>query len=162
MNRVVTAFLVAGLVLAAPATLLSESQSAASAESAEIAVIVHEENSMSSLSLKELSRLYLGKTTIFPDDTRVQLGEDSATEEEFYRVVLNWSPVKVAKHWIKQVFSGASGSPPHRFKRVRDIADFVDDNRGAICFLSADKLDSTMNVISIEGLRPGDDGYPLR
>jgi len=77
-----------------------------------IAVIVHPGNPLTSISLDELRRLYLGSRTTLPNREAVILLESPAVRERFYTSALKMSPDRVKRHWIGVVFAGESDTPP--------------------------------------------------
>ncbi len=133
-----------------------------STATAQIVVVVNDSNSISDLTLDELKRIYLGKTTAFPDGKEIVLMEYSPLCEKFYKAVLNMTELKVRKHWMKVVFSGEYATPPTEYKDLDEIKNQVCKNRGAICFVGLSEVEDCMKVLTIEGKKPDDEGYPLR
>ena len=80
--------------------------------SAQFAVIVHRTNPIDSLSLEDLRRLYLGRTTTFKNQERIDLLEFTPGRKGFYRTALGMSEDQVRRHWVAVVFSGEPGTAP--------------------------------------------------
>ncbi len=126
-----------------------------------IAVIVNRSNPVKNVSATDLQRLYLGATTMFPNRERVLLLEQTGLRESFYRTVLMMSGDRVKRYWIGVVFSGSGAAPPKSVNEAAVVLDFVRHGRGAIAFVDAHAVDSTVKVLAIEGSRPGDRDYAL-
>ncbi len=149
---------VAGLVLAF--AVLSACASEASGQSA---VIVHRDTSaVEDLSMLELRRIYLGRVTAFSDGTRIRLLQTQGPDTTFFRSVLQRSVRQVREHWISELLSGGTGTPPTDVP-LNEAADRVANDRGAICFvpMPVDEL-AGVKILMIDGRRPSDDAYPLR
>lgn len=129
--------------------------------SAEIAMVVHPDNPMTDISLDNLKRIYLGKTTSFESGDAIVLTVNSKLNEEFYELVLNMSVKRVRKHWMKIVFEGVFATPPIAFQDLLEMKKFIGQNVGSIGFMDILAVDSTLKVLTIEGLSPGASGYPL-
>lgn len=133
-----------------------------STATAQIAVVVNDSNSTSDLTMDQLKRIYLGKTTAFPDGKTVVLMEHGSLNEEFYKTVLDMTLLKVRKHWMKIVFSGVYATPPTEYKDSDEIKRLVCKNKEAICFVRLTDADDCMKVLTIDGKNPEDKDYPLR
>lgn len=127
-----------------------------------IAVIVHPDNPLSMISREELRRFYLGTSTTLPNKESVLLLESATIRERFYAAALGMSVSRVKRHWIGVVFSGESGIPPREVGGPEELRQFVATHRGAIAFLEAADVTSSVKVLTIDGLRPGDARYPLK
>ncbi len=127
-----------------------------------IAVIVHPGNPLSSISLDELRRLYLGTRTTLPNKEAVILLESPAVRERFYAAALRMSADRVKRHWMGIVFAGESDAPPKEVGGADALVQFVATHAGGIAFLPAGSSTDAVKVLAIEGMRPHDPGYPLR
>jgi ABC-type phosphate transport system substrate-binding protein len=132
------------------------------AVSAQIAVVVHPDNSILDIELDHLKRIYLGKITTFKSGESIVLTENTRLGEEFYQAVTDMSLRRVRKHWMKIVFEGAYATPPTHFEDLAELKYFISRNRGAIGFVELDEIDSSLKVLTIDGLGPEADNYPLR
>jgi hypothetical protein len=126
-----------------------------------IAVIVNRSNPVKNVSASDLQRLYLGATTTFPNREHVLLLEQTSLRDSFYRTVLMMSEDRVKRYWIGVVFSDAGATPPKSVNDAALVLDFVRHGRGAIAFVDAEAVDSTVKVLAVEGSRPGDPDYAL-
>jgi ABC-type phosphate transport system substrate-binding protein len=129
---------------------------------AQIVVVVNPRNPVRNLSLEELRRLYLGRTTSFRQNQPVMLLEQADARRAFYRSALGMNEARVKRHWIGIVFSGETATPPRTIAGVDELKRAVAQNAGAIGFLDVAATDPSVKVLTINGLHPGDAAYPLR
>jgi ABC-type phosphate transport system substrate-binding protein len=127
-----------------------------------IAVIVNRGNPLEGVNADDLRRLYLGTTTVFPNKERVVLFEEADLRESFYRTVAKMNGDRVKRHWIGVVFTGSSAIPPKTLAEGMELRELVSRQRGAIGFVDPRAVDESVKVISVDGFRPGDPGYPIR
>ena len=127
-----------------------------------VAIIVNPSNTMSNVTMDGLRRLYLGRTTAFPDRTPVQLLESSGLRERFYTTVLGMTGDRVTRHWIGLVFAGEASSPPRDRESATELVRLVAATKGAIAFVPASAANATVTVLPIDGKRPGHPSYSLR
>lgn len=101
-------------------------------------VVVHEENPVDSLSKSDLSKIFLGKTTAWPNGQSVrpvdQAG-DRGTREAFSEDVHNRKVPAIKSYWQRQIFSGR-GTPPTELSSDREVLDYVRRNPGGVGYVS--------------------------
>jgi phosphate transport system substrate-binding protein len=129
---------------------------------AQIVVIVNPRNPVKDLSLEELRRLYLGRTTTFRQDLQVSLMEQAVVSDAFYQAALGMNEARVRRHWIGIVFSGETAKPPRSFAAAEELKKAVAENPGAIAFIDLAETDPDMKVVTSNGRQPDDERYPLR
>ncbi|MDX1756309.1 MAG: hypothetical protein R3175_09645 [Marinobacter sp.] len=93
---------------------------------------------MSSLTLEELSRLYLGQTTTDGNGRELSVYdlEDSAARSEFSRAALSMSLTQLRAYRAKQVFTGR-GRPPRQLEAA-ELIERLQQNDQAIGYLPQD------------------------
>lgn len=126
-----------------------------------IAVVVHPDNPTDDLTLEELRRLYLGRSTTFGDGTSVVLLELPGLRRAFYKAALGMAEDRVRRHWVTIAFQGDLAIPPREVTAVAAMLSEVASTRGAIGFLAFTDADESVKALTIDGLHPGDAGYPL-
>lgn len=131
-------------------------------EGTSLAVVVSIDNPISNLSLVELQRIYLGKTTLFPDGQEIELIEHAQSVEQFCLKGLEMTTLRFRKHWLKLIFSGGYATPPKECERIEDIDKLLCRNVGAICFVPTASVESCMKVLTIDSLGVNDEGYVLK
>ncbi len=103
-------------------------------------IVVHKENQTAELSRKELSRIFLKKTTTWKDGQKIQpvdLQEASDLREDFSTIVLRKKISRVKSYWQRKIFSGRGVPPPEKLSEA-EVLRFVEENPGAIGYVSAD------------------------
>ena len=102
-------------------------------------VVVNSTNPDTVLTKEELSKIFLKKVKkwdglkekIMP----VDLVEDSSIRKEFSEKILDKQISSVKAYWQKQIFSGR-GVPPPEKKSDEDILEYIEENQGAIGYIS--------------------------
>ena len=115
---------------------------------ADVAIIVNASNS-TSLSDKDISRLFLGKLKKFSNGEKavaVNLKFGSDTRNEFEKKVLKKSSSQIKAYWSKLVFSG-KGKPPPELVSDKDIIALVSSDSNVIAYIDAANVDDTVKVL---------------
>ena len=116
-----------------------------------VAVVTNRDNSLASVDLEQLRRLYLGQVQTLPNRTRVKLIESPGARTAFYRSVLGMSPDRLRRHWIGVVFQGEGATPPTEIALPEDLLRFVAANLGAVAFVDASLVDQSVKILVVEG-----------
>ena len=102
-------------------------------------IIVNKSNSTSTLTKKEVSKLFLKKTTRWKElDIKVDpvdLTDDSVVRIKFSNEILGKKVGAVKAYWQKLIFSGRRVPPPEK-KTDIDVLKYVHENTGAIGYVS--------------------------
>jgi hypothetical protein len=128
---------------------------------AQIRIIVHPATPDTSISMRELARLFRGEYSALPGGDRVRLVEHTAARTAFYERVVQMSGDQFRRHWIRVVFAGNPVTPPEGFATLADAQRFVATHRGALAFVNG-PVDASVKVLLVDGRSPGDPAYPLR
>ena len=115
--------------------------------SAEVAVIVNPANA-TALSDKDIERIFLGKQKRFAEGHSIKViyGKTGAgSRVEFEQKALRKSSSQIKAYWSKLVFTG-KGKPPTELSEA-DAIKFVADNRYAIAYVDASKVDASVKVL---------------
>ena len=136
--------------------------------SAQVAVVVNKANPVRDISLRQVQDIYLGNTVAWTDHLRifpVSLKSKEVVTKTFFMKALNKKPNDMRRIWIRLMLSG-DVSPPKVVGLASDVLDYVASNEGAIGFVDVVHLDDraheAVQVISVEGALPSQDGYLLR
>ncbi len=115
-------------------------------------VIVNAQNPVGLLTTKEISRLFLLKTTTWPFGQvvlPVELDGDSPVRAAFIRDIHHKSPVDITVYWEQMVYQGKA-SPPPTAASDGEIMDYVREHPSAIGYVSAGaKLTPDLKPITI-------------
>ena len=116
---------------------------------AEISVIVHPSQA-STLDQKQISKIFLGKSTKFPDGTAaipINLPEADASRLAFDSKVLKKSAQQIKSYWSKQVFTG-KGRPPRQEDSASEVIAIVKDNPSIIGYVDSSAVTADVKVIA--------------
>lgn len=114
-------------------------------------VVVNKENKVASLTTDDLTRIFLGKKTLWDSGTRivpVMPEEESATGELFLSATLKKSVSQFRAYWKRLLFSGG-GAVPKVFRNHDQLLDFVARQPGAIGVVEASAVDDRVRVLEI-------------
>lgn len=113
-------------------------------------VIVNSANPMTSISYENVSRIFLKKSSKFPNGlsaSPIDLPGNSAIRERFSEDVHGESASAVDAYWQKLIFSGRDIPPAQ--KTEKGVLDFVRSNDGAIGYVSATTDTSGVKVVLV-------------
>ena len=128
---------------------------------AQIAVVVHPQAPLTSVSLEDLRRYFLGKATTI-GSARAVVVESSPSRQAFYHALTGLNADIVHRRWVALAFRGESPGVPRAFSDAAELQKFVRETPGAIGFVDAHDVDPSLKVLVVDGKRPSDAGYALR
>jgi ABC-type phosphate transport system substrate-binding protein len=115
---------------------------------AEVAVIVHQDNTNSSISKNEVARIYLGKLKSFPngsDAIPIDLNSGDA-KKEFYAKVVRKSDAQLRAYWSRIIFTG-KGQPPRQESSEDSVLNLISTNPNLVGYVQASKVTDNVKVI---------------
>lgn len=122
---------------------------ATAAHAGEMAIIVNPAAGVDSLSSDDIIRIFLGKSTSFPNEmsvTPIAHKEGTAIRNQFDSAILHKSASQVKAYWAQQVFTGR-GSPPDEYASDEEIKKLVASNPSMIGYIESSAVDSTVKVV---------------
>ena len=131
------------------AVLMGLSSLSAVCIAAEIAVVVHPENSTLRLAKKDVKRIFLGKKTVFPDRsaaTPVDQKIESKIRNDFYLSVAGKAPPQMQTYRAKMVFSGKA-KLPHVLADDNSVKQWVANHKKAIGYIKQASVDDSVKVV---------------
>ncbi len=115
-------------------------------------LIVNAANAVTTLSHDDVNRIFLKKTTKWPNDQPVlpvDLPATAAARQAFSKDVLRRVPYEVAAYWNQAIFSGRALPPPTKSSDSEVLA-YVRDNPNAIGYVAADtKIGESVKVLTL-------------
>ncbi|MCA9732483.1 MAG: substrate-binding domain-containing protein [Deferribacteres bacterium] len=102
-------------------------------------IIVHESNSITKLSRKKLSRIFLKKEGQWKNGekiTAVDLVENSEIREAFSREIHGKNVSSIKAYWQKQIFTGRDVPLPEKLTE-EEVIRYVQENDGAIGYVAS-------------------------
>jgi ABC-type phosphate transport system substrate-binding protein len=128
------------------ATALSLASLAAHAE---LVVIVNPKNPAANLSADQVSALFLGTATTFPDGGAAILAdqpESASIRGDFYQKATGRSVAQVKATWARLTFTG-KGTPPKELKTDAEVKAFVASDPKAIGYVDASAVDGSVKAV---------------
>lgn len=118
---------------------------------AEVVVIVsvNNSNTYTGLEQEEIKRIFLGKTSQFPDDSSAityDLPKGSESRAEFAERYLGKTESQLNSYWSRRIFAGKQ-KPPKTVDNAEKMKQKVAASKKAIGYIDSKDLDSTVVVI---------------
>jgi ABC-type phosphate transport system substrate-binding protein len=113
-----------------------------------IAVVVHPTNG-AELSKDDLSRLYTGRTSNFPDGSSavpINLGDASSLRAMFDEKALGRSSSQIKAYWSKLVFTG-KGTPPKEVATPAEVLQLVANNPNIVGYIDSAEVTPAVKVV---------------
>jgi hypothetical protein len=132
---------------------------------ADVAIVVNSANPVSNLTLSELRKIYFGDRQYWKGNlpVLVLMRSHGAHEREVVlRVVFEMTEETYTKYWVAKVMRAEVSDPPASLYSFGMLQEGVRGNPGAIGYVNANDLRPGVKVLRIDGLLPGESGYPLR
>jgi hypothetical protein len=157
-------FLVASLALLLGAALVVH-PARLTAQSTDIAVVVHPDVALDNLPLTELRRMLLGDREFWPSGVRVTLLLRAPIAQErdvAVQRVCEMTEAQFRQHWIAKVFRADTPNSPKIVYSAEAALDQVSRVPGALTFVQASAVGKGVKTLKIDGKLPGQQGYPLK
>jgi ABC-type phosphate transport system substrate-binding protein len=116
---------------------------------ADVVVVVSSKCSVSTLSKDQVTDIFLGKTTRFPDGAPaipIDQVEGSPPRDEFYATIANKSPAQVKAFWTKIIFTGR-GQPPKSVSNSVEVRKLIAANPQTIGYIERSAVDGSVKVV---------------
>jgi phosphate transport system substrate-binding protein len=130
-----------------------------------LAIIVNTTNPLDALSLPELRKVFLGERSHWPNGRRITLVMMEPGQPErkaLIREVCQMNESDFSRHFLHGVFTGEVFVSPKTLASPVGVRKFVFNVPGAIGYVRATDVDSSVKVIRIDGRLPNDKEYSLR
>jgi hypothetical protein len=129
-----------------------------------LAVIVNPKNPVTKVSLAELRAYLKVEREYWPDRKRCDVYLPQSTSDEYdvlLQLVYRMSHKKLQKYWVRRLFSGEISAKPSYVPSAKAAGEQVSKIEGAISVVAAKDVPKGVNVLLIDGKKPGAEGYPL-
>lgn len=130
-----------------------------------VAILVNPATTVNNLSLAELRSIMLGNRQFWPNKEPVVLLVRAPVAPErnvVLHVIYQMSEAEFRQYWIAKIFRDEVATGPKIVYGASTTNELVVAIPGAIGFLAADAVRPGPKVLTINGLKPGDKGYPLQ
>lgn len=115
------------------------------------ALVVNPKTQCESLSTEQVQNILLGRTTLWPDGTRVVLvlNPDSAFMAGILKTYARKTPSQFDAWWKRQVFTG-TGSMPPTAPTLEDLLKQVADTPGAVAFITDQQVTEQVKAVRLK------------
>jgi len=137
MNKIINTLKPVSLVIIYCSALFSYSALA------DIAVIANTASASSSLSVKDVKKIFLGKNNSM---TPVDQSEGSATRNTFYQKAAKKDESQMKAYWSKMIFSGKA-VPPEIAADDAAVKAWVAGNKNGVGYIDSGSVDETVKVL---------------
>jgi ABC-type phosphate transport system substrate-binding protein len=130
-----------------------------------LAIVVNTSNPVDTLSLPELRKVFLGERSHWPNGRRITLVMMEPGQPErraLIREVCQMNESDFSRHFLHGVFTGEVFVSPKTLASPVGVRKFVFNVPGAIGYVRASEVDSSVKVIRVDGRLPTDKEYGLR
>lgn len=115
---------------------------------AELVVVANNDVKINSLSQNQLSKIFLGQSSKFPDGSNATpLDVTGDVRNAFYTYILKKSPTQVEKYWARMIFTGKS-QPPREIRKT-EVKATVMDTAGGISYMERSMVDGSVKIITV-------------
>lgn len=114
-----------------------------------MAVVVHPDSGVDSLSRDQVKDIYLGEMTRFPSGEKIKpvdQDEGEAVRADFYETVVDKSLSQIKAYWATKIFSGA-GVPPDQVGDGDDVVSWVAEHPRGIGFIRTTRETEGVRVV---------------
>jgi len=131
----------------------------------DVAVVVHPDTPVSSLSLAEVRKVFLGERQYWNANVPVVLLIRAPVARErnvVLRTIYQMSESQFKQYWIAKIFRAEAATAPKVVYSNDMASELVGAIPGAIAFIDAHDVRPGTKVIRVDGRMPGEPGYALR
>jgi ABC-type phosphate transport system substrate-binding protein len=116
---------------------------------ADVVVVVSAKSTVDSLTKSQVSNIFLGKTSSFPNgDKAIAIDQKDGSSEwiDFYKKVSGKSGSQLKSYWAKLIFSGRK-QPPKQLADSSEVKKSVSSNPSQISYIAEEAVDSSVKVV---------------
>lgn len=128
-------FVTVAIVLA-PSGTMTKTMAAEGTLKQEVAIIVNPKLKLAEMAKKDLTNIFLGKKTQWPDKTAVVfvMLKSGAVHKQFLKDFVGKTESQFKIFWKKQVFTGKA-KMPKAFKSEKEMIAYIAKTKGAIGYV---------------------------
>jgi ABC-type phosphate transport system substrate-binding protein len=131
----------------------------------DVAIVVNTSTPVSNLSLAEVRKIFRGEKQYWTTDLPVVLLVRAPVARErdvVLKVIYQMTEAQFRQFWVAKIFRAESVSAPKLVYSPDMANQLVSTLPGAISFVDARQVASSLKVLRVDGKLPGEAGYPLR
>jgi ABC-type phosphate transport system substrate-binding protein len=129
-----------------------------------LAIVVNRSNPVDNLTLDELRKVFLGNRSHWTNGRRITLVMRDPGEPErktILRDLCAMNEDQLKTHFLHGLFTGEILVSPKILSTPIGVRKFIFNVPGAIGYLRASDVDSSVKIVRVDELLPGDKGYKL-
>src|SRR5689334_21569370 len=145
--------------------LASAAAQARGADENPIAFVVGPGVPAENLTFAELRRIVLGDRQYWSSNLKITLlmrAQGARERDIVLKTIYQMSEAQYRQYWIAKVFRAEAASGPRIVYSSEMAAELATAIPGAVAFVDASQVPKGLKVLKIDGLLPGEKGYPLR
>lgn len=130
-----------------------------------LAIVVNRNNPTTNVTLPQLRAMFFGERKYWPNGRRVtltSLRQGTAERQTILRVIYKMDERALRREFFHEAFKGEPVTRRATLPTPAEMKKFVVNTPGAVGYLRSSDVDDSVRVVRVNGLMPGDDGYPLR
>ena len=138
---------------------------AAATRAGDIAVVVNPSVKLDELSFADLRKILLGDRQFWSPGQQVTLivrAPVAAERTAMLQKVYQMSEEQFRRYWVAKVFRAEATSGPKVVISNEKSVELVGVMKGAIALVNAADVPEGLKVLKIDGVKPGEKGYPLK
>lgn len=115
-------------------------------------IVVHQSNSIDSITVSQLGRIFTKKTKTFENGVPalpIAQKNSRLVTEQFNKTILKKNAQQLKYYWSRKMFSGSS-KPPKSLSSDTEVLKFVSSLKNAIGYVKKFPKDSDVKVIQIK------------
>ncbi|MEJ2612510.1 MAG: phosphate ABC transporter substrate-binding protein [Candidatus Thiodiazotropha sp.] len=116
---------------------------------ADVVVVVSATSTVNSLTKNQVSNIFLGKTSSFPNgDKAIAIDQKDGSSEwiDFYKKVSGKSDSQLKSYWATLIFSGRK-QPPKQLADSSEVKKSISSNPSQISYIAEETVDSSVKVV---------------
>ena len=130
----------------------------------DIALVVRRDVPVENLAFGDVRKILLGDRQFWTSNLRVTLlmrGPGARERDVVLRTINQMSEAQFRQYWIAKVFRAEAASGPRIVSSNEMAMELVGAIPGALAFLGSSLIPKGLKALKLDGLLPGDRGYPL-
>jgi ABC-type phosphate transport system substrate-binding protein len=134
------------------------------AGSGDVAIVVNKANKVETISAKDLKQIFAGEKTRWPDGGKIQTLAPSAAMPEHRTAIqflFGMSEADYQKYCLHASFVGEQQKIPRDSGADTAVLNLVSVIPGAVGFVRAGTVTPGVKIVKVDGVAPGEPGYPL-
>lgn len=113
---------------------------------ADLAVVVHVDSPLTTVSQTELINIFMGRYRRLPTGEAALPVDLSPVKARFYRALVNKDLAEINSYWARLIFSGQA-SPPVQMQQADEMLQYIRRNPGALGFMDEAMVPDDVRVI---------------